>query len=101
MPDFSKLGYRKQIMYTSSSNTRTNQVAGFVDEEKEKMEVASATIAMSIDPVCEKYYWISPYAYCLNNPVRFIEPDGQQIVGLTKEDANKVLQDRRYAIVSF
>lgn len=24
-----------------------------------------------IDPLCEKYYHVSPYAYCLNNPVKF------------------------------
>ena len=30
-----------------------------------------------IDPLCEKYYSTSPYAYCLNNPVRYIDPDGR------------------------
>jgi RHS repeat-associated protein len=28
------------------------------------------------DPLAEKYYSISPYAYCLNNPVNFFDPNG-------------------------
>ena len=31
-----------------------------------------------IDPLCEKYYSISPYAYCANNPVNRVDPDGQE-----------------------
>lgn len=34
---------------------------------------------ISIDPLCEKYYSISPYVYCLNNPVRFIDPTRMKI----------------------
>ncbi len=30
-----------------------------------------------IDPLSEKYYNVSPYAYCANNPVRYIDPDGR------------------------
>jgi len=33
----------------------------------------------SMDPLCEQYYSISPYAYCLNNPVRFIDPHGKSV----------------------
>ena len=33
----------------------------------------------SMDPLCEKYYHISPYAYCAGNPVRFVDPDGRFI----------------------
>ena len=29
-----------------------------------------------MDPLLEKYYDISPYVYCANNPVRFIDPTG-------------------------
>ena len=29
-----------------------------------------------IDPLCEKYYSVSPYAYCHNNPIKNIDIDG-------------------------
>ena len=37
-----------------------------------------------IDPMCEKYYHVSPYAYwyayCLNNPVNAIDQEGQKVI---------------------
>jgi RHS repeat-associated protein len=30
----------------------------------------------TIDPLCEKYYSVSPYAYCINNPIKYIDPTG-------------------------
>ena len=32
-----------------------------------------------VDPLCEKYYGVSPYAYCGNNPMNRIDPDGRII----------------------
>ncbi|MDH6312259.1 RHS repeat-associated protein [Parabacteroides sp. PFB2-10] len=32
---------------------------------------------MTMDPLAEKYYSISPYAYCGNNPIIRIDPDGR------------------------
>ena len=31
---------------------------------------------MTMDPLAEKYYSISPYAYCANNPVNLVDKDG-------------------------
>ena len=31
---------------------------------------------LSQDPMAEKYYPISPYAYCAGNPVNLVDPDG-------------------------
>ena len=34
---------------------------------------------MTPDPLSEKYYGVSPYAFCNNNPVNFVDPDGEAI----------------------
>ena len=34
----------------------------------------------TMDPLAEKYYPTSPYAWCGNNPMRFVDPDGKKIV---------------------
>ena len=31
----------------------------------------------TIDPLAEKFYSWSPYAYCYNNPMKFVDPDGR------------------------
>ncbi len=31
----------------------------------------------TVDPLAEKYYGINPYAYCLNNPIKYVDTDGK------------------------
>ena len=38
---------------------------------------------MTMDPMAEKYYSISPYAYCANNPVNAIDMNGDSIAILS------------------
>jgi len=43
-----------------------------------------------MDPLCEKYYSISPYAYCGNNPVRYIDPNGMYFDESNEKKAKKI-----------
>ena len=61
-------------------NTKTNEVVGFVEDADSLIELKPELQSMSIDPHCEKYYSISPYAYCMNNPVNCIDPDGRLVI---------------------
>jgi len=43
-----------------------------------------------VDPLAEKYYSISPYAYCAGNPVRYVDYDGRDY-GLVFDEKNKTV----------
>ena len=42
---------------------------------------------MTVDPKMEKYQNVSAYVYCLNNPLKIIDPDGKDIVFLLDREA--------------
>ena len=37
------------------------------------------SIWLSVDPMAAKYASLSPYVYCANNPVKLVDPDGEEI----------------------
>ena len=55
---------------------------GGLDEYDSQARNYYATLPSTptIDPHCEKYYSISPYAWCSGNPVNRIDPDGMDDV---------------------
>ena len=40
-------------------------------------DAAGVPMFTTIDPMAEKYYHLSPYAYCANNPVKYIDKEGK------------------------
>ena len=40
---------------------------------------SSYSIWLSVDPMSDKYPSISPYAYCGNNPIKLVDPSGEEV----------------------
>jgi RHS repeat-associated protein len=38
------------------------------------------SIWLSVDPMAAKYPSLSPYVYCANNPVKLVDPNGEEII---------------------
>ena len=96
--EFEEFHDNKEVVEIGSVlyNTKTKQVVGYAKDDSEN-EIAVAITALGIDPLCEKYPWISPYAYCLNNPIRYIDPDGKE-VWIYYEDNNGKQQSMLYSV---
>lgn len=44
------------------------------------------------DPLAEKYYSTSPYAFCNNNPVNFVDPDGRSTWVVANPDGTYTIE---------
>jgi RHS repeat-associated protein len=60
----------------SGKEKQTISDLGWLDFSARMYANCEMPIFTTQDPLAEKYYSISPYAYCANNPLRFIDPNG-------------------------
>ena len=61
-------------------NTKTSKVVKFLNSETDEtsFKAEHSSRWLTPDPLAEKFPWISPYAFCYNNPILYIDPDGKE-----------------------
>lgn len=71
----------------------TEKIVGFAVEDSLDFQPEVLSRFPSIDPAANEYPGISPYAFVNNNPIRYIDPDGQRFVDANKNEFTITITD--------
>ena len=69
-------GDHQRFKYNGKELDRMNGL-DWLDYGARHMDAARG-LWSAMDPMAEKYYSISPYAYCAGNPIRLVDPNGKE-----------------------
>ncbi len=82
---------RHTISSTNASDSRYRFTGKELSEESGEYDFGARFLDpipgrfTTIDPLAEKYYSLSPYAYCAGNPMSFVDPDGRDDYYINKQ----------------
>ena len=62
-------------LFTGKENQAKQGAGELYDSQARFMDTGGRFL--SIDPMAEKFYHLSPYAYCAGDPVNLVDPDGE------------------------
>ena len=77
--------FQQPYRFTGKELDRVNGL-NMYDFGARLFDVAGVPMWTSVDPLAEKYYSISPYVYCGNNPIIFIDPKGMSCSPIYNQD---------------
>ena len=69
-------GYSERFLFTGKER---DEETGYGYFGARYMDHELMTMWLSVDPMADKYPSISPYAYCMWNPVKLVDPDGRDV----------------------
>jgi RHS repeat-associated protein len=83
--------YWQRFRFTGKELVKSNDL-NMYDFGARWYDVAGVPMWTSIDPLAEKYYNVSPYAYCAGDPVNKFDPDGRIVYLRYKGENGKTVQ---------
>ena len=82
-------GYNERFTFTGKER---DEETGYGYFGARYMDHELMTMWLSVDPLADKYPSINPYAYCVWNPVRLVDPDGRDVLPCSDEAYEMILK---------
>lgn len=82
-------GYSERFRFTGKEK---DEETGYGYFGARYMDHEQMTMWLSVDPMADKYPSISPYNYCMWNPVKLIDPDGRDVLPCSDEAYEMILR---------
>ena len=87
--------YQERYLFTGKER---DEETGYGYFGARYMDHELMTMWLSVDPMADKYPSISPYAYCHWNPIKLIDPDGQEDYQVDNNGNITKCKDQSYAV---